>query len=188
MQKIMLAATAIVVSLASAPASALTFNFSFTQTDTFQDGGSCDTYPGCLKGTVIGYVTGLIDNMTGQVAPELVVSSSPEGTADIIFNPEFPANGQYNEWNVISGKITFARFSTNPFSLYFLGPNCGMDTCWAAEFVNGSSFTQSSDGADPFVQPTPLPAALSLFAGGLGVMAWLARRRKHKATAALAVA
>lgn len=35
---------------------------------------------------------------------------------------------------------------------------------------------------------TPLPAALPLFAGGLGLMGWLARRRKHKNASALAVA
>ena len=35
---------------------------------------------------------------------------------------------------------------------------------------------------------TPLPAALPLFAGGLGVMGLLARRRKRKAVAALAAA
>ena len=29
------------------------------------------------------------------------------------------------------------------------------------------------------VQPVPLPAALPLFAGGLGVMVWMARRRKR---------
>ena len=31
------------------------------------------------------------------------------------------------------------------------------------------------------VQPVPLPAALPLFAGGLGVMAWMAKRRKREA-------
>jgi hypothetical protein len=36
------------------------------------------------------------------------------------------------------------------------------------------------------VAQTPLPAALPLFATGLGVMGWLARRRKRKAAAALA--
>ncbi len=35
---------------------------------------------------------------------------------------------------------------------------------------------------------TPLPAALPLFAGGLGVMGWLARRRKRKNAAALSAA
>jgi hypothetical protein len=33
------------------------------------------------------------------------------------------------------------------------------------------------------VPPVPIPAALPLFAGGLGLMGWLSRRRKNKATA-----
>jgi len=36
--------------------------------------------------------------------------------------------------------------------------------------------------------PTPLPAALPLFATGVGVMGWLAKRRKRKNAAALAAA
>jgi hypothetical protein len=38
------------------------------------------------------------------------------------------------------------------------------------------------------VATTPIPAALPLFATGLGVMGWLARRKKRKNTAALAAA
>jgi hypothetical protein len=38
------------------------------------------------------------------------------------------------------------------------------------------------------VVATPLPAALPLFAGGLGVIGLLARRKKRKAPAAVAAA
>jgi hypothetical protein len=40
---------------------------------------------------------------------------------------------------------------------------------------------------DPFVSPVPLPAALPLFAAGLGVMGLLGWRRKRKAEAMAAV-
>ena len=57
-------------------------------------------------------------------------------------------------------------------------PNaCGGNSNWTLDNV-------SVDG--PAVSETPLPAALPLFAGGLGVMGLLARRRKRKAAAALA--
>jgi hypothetical protein len=44
----------------------------------------------------------------------------------------------------------------------------------------------SSTGGGPSNPETPIPAALPLFAGGLGVLGLLARRRKHKNAAALA--
>ena len=56
------------------------------------------------------------------------------------------------------------------------GPGVGNAINW--------SLTESS--TNPFLNPTPLPAALPLFAGGLGVIGLLARRRKRK-VAALAV-
>ena len=59
--------------------------------------------------------------------------------------------------------------------------------------VSDQIVTFNSDGianllfySDPSL--SPLPAALPLFASGLGVMGFLARRRKRKVTAALAAA
>jgi hypothetical protein len=40
---------------------------------------------------------------------------------------------------------------------------------------------------EPIVAPVPLPAALPLFAGGLGVMAWMARRRKRGDRGSIAI-
>ena len=60
------------------------------------------------------------------------------------------------------------------FGLMFFGGNPGGTIYW-----DNLSFT---------LNQTPLPTALPLFAGGLGVMALLARLRKRKGTAALAVA
>ena len=51
--------------------------------------------------------------------------------------------------------------------------------------VNGSNTTFNFD---PAVATTPLPAALPLFAGGLGVIGFLAGRRKRKNAAAIAAA
>jgi hypothetical protein len=47
-------------------------------------------------------------------------------------------------------------------------------------FLSGHNYSSAAASA------TPLPAALPLFAGGLGVIGLLARRRKRKASAALA--
>jgi hypothetical protein len=57
----------------------------------------------------------------------------------------------------------------------------------AFEFANLQGIGQDPNG-HPFDVPqvTPLPAALPLFAGGLGIMGFLARSKKRRGTAALA--
>jgi hypothetical protein len=63
---------------------------------------------------------------------------------------------------------------------------------WSADVPNGCAFDGGSctvDLSTPiFATATPLPAAFPLFAGGLGVMGMFARRRKQKASNALAAA
>ena len=49
-------------------------------------------------------------------------------------------------------------------------------------FFEGTN-VQVSGTADPLVSATPIPAAFPLFAGGLGMMGWLSRRRKRKVAA-----
>jgi hypothetical protein len=58
------------------------------------------------------------------------------------------------------------------------------------DFHNGTVQSGGDFGNTSFVSvsATPLPAALPLFAGGLGVIGLLARRRKQKNAAALAAA
>jgi hypothetical protein len=55
--------------------------------------------------------------------------------------------------------------------------------------IDTANYRLDTNGALSFaVATTPLPAALSLFAGGLGFVGYLAKRRKKKATATLATA
>jgi hypothetical protein len=69
------------------------------------------------------------------------------------------------------------------------GPIAGIDSgaswIWSAT-DNGQYADFSIEITDP--APTPLPAALPLFAGGLGLVGYLASRRKRKAFAVLAAA
>ena len=50
-------------------------------------------------------------------------------------------------------------------------------------YVDGPYSLTFSHYVSPLTPPIPIPPALPLFASGLGVMAWLARRRKRKAAA-----
>ena len=56
----------------------------------------------------------------------------------------------------------------------------------AFEFANLQATGGSLDQPVNPLQPTPLPAALPLFAGGLGIIGFIARSRKRKGTAAFA--
>jgi hypothetical protein len=60
-------------------------------------------------------------------------------------------------------------------------PNCGEET------YAGQDYTPGVWSYDPALSATPLPAALPLFAGGLGVIGLFGRRRKRESAAALAV-
>jgi hypothetical protein len=60
--------------------------------------------------------------------------------------------------------------------LVFIEPDCGPIPCAGRSITGGS--------LDEVPAATPLPAALPLFAGGLGMVGFLARRKKRNALAA----
>jgi hypothetical protein len=100
------------------------------------------------------------------------------------------------------------RYLANPVTVSFDGTNIGTYTPTSIDFqLFTATFTAASASGDLMFlaaanggdldtgldlvtvsaaapSATPLPAALPLFASGLGVMGWLARRRKRKAQAA----
>jgi hypothetical protein len=94
----------------------------------------------------------------------------------------------------------FYNFSGNGFALFQNPhPGSGMNyVCFAATVdcdgvaaaitVRVSGFVSSAQSGNTLIGTTPLPAALPLFAGGLGVMSLLTRRKKRKNAAALAAA
>jgi len=146
----------------------------------------------------------VLDN-TDAVTGTFVTQDTPAGGPYLItsiqdgeLNSSIPItllapNGVFND-NLLytSGEpfdSTGLGFQTTPdgvmWSIWF---DSGVDSLvWCNNSATGVSYGCNSAAGDPIgyvsfssVQPTPLPAALSLFTGGLGVIGLLARRKKRK--------
>ena len=160
----------------SCPANALTFHFSFTD-------------PG-VAGTVQGIVSGLLDN---QASPALSVQvTSAAGGFGV---GEYVGNPVSNSFTVNAGVITVVNFvslgglnSTPAVICCSLGMGSFGLNLASAGLTNSAGFLfQDSAGlAFTLVSETPLPAALPLFAGGLGALGLIGWRRKKKAAAVAA--
>jgi hypothetical protein len=172
------------LALASPPSQALTFNFSFTGALT----------PGGGTGTVTGTIFGLQDNMTNEQATEVVINSAPHDFP-ITFPLSVPAS-VINHFTVSNGVIDTR---IGGFSFLVLGWDCAVGITCEQLLLNPSPSVFAIDnngqriaiagGSPDFsavverLDPTPLPAALPLFATGLGALALLGWRRKRKQTA-----
>jgi hypothetical protein len=113
---------------------------------------------------------------------QIIISNSAGNVLNFAFVPTpAPSSGQLV--NLISGVIGGGDLyvGCTPCSTPEM-PNWPLPV---EEYFGGNSLRGSITSE---VAQTPLPAALPLYATGLGVMGWLARRRKHKNAAALAAA
>ena len=144
-------------SLWSYPANAVTFHWSIA------------------GGNIGGFITGLEDNPGLQPAVNVTVTNSIIGGLG-----DYVPTASANEFIVFGGAITFAHFDSNLGSFHLvllLDP--------VVPINNGFLFDNSGQHglATPisFEVATPLPAALPLFATGLGVLGLLGWRRKRKA-------
>jgi hypothetical protein len=119
---------------------------------------------------VVGFISGLEDNSFNQPADSVTVTASPIGGLG-----EY-APGAINDFTVLNGVIFSANFASVNFgNLLVLSPPVGLllvDENTENTIVANLSFSQ-----------TPLPAALPLFATGLGALGLLGWRRKRKQAA-----
>ena len=120
----------------------------------------------------------------GGISSLLTVLNTANGQS-IAFNPgsvgDNATNGTVGFQNAENLGFAFVSFF---FPLFGFDPNA-IDTyvvTLSAQINTGGSLGSVSEIINAVA--TPLPAALPLFAGGLGVMGLLARRRKRKAIAA----
>ena len=162
------------LSMATDPVRASTFTFSFTNV---------------ANGSGTATVTGVaILNNTDTAATSLTVTSNTDGFGI----GEYVGVPGINTFTVVSGQVVAARFqdfgqlNTPPavtccsIDLEFAGNN-------ASGLENSNMTVHASSRAGltftPVVSAIPLPAALPLFATGLGALGLLGWRRKKKSAA-----
>jgi hypothetical protein len=167
-----MALVSLVLALSGGAASAVTFDWStsgpsgsgtFTATE-----GSNDAY-------TITAITGTFD---GGTITSLIPSDGYRGNSDILFYPGPYGGLDGIEVSFVDGATDYLLYfdvTGNEYIYYYGAVDC--NTCGAVI----TSLTAS-------VSATPLPAALPLFATGIGAMGLLGWRRKRKKAGVIAAA
>lgn len=187
MSKLLAAVMTIAVMLSSSPTYATTYYFEFT--NTLGIGG------GEIAGTVTGELDGSVSGST-FAATEVFIDSYPSGlelgTGQLSGTPtaqnSFPLDGSgkiiSSDAEFYSGNVTGGSGGNDLCINVCSSPyNTDLRNVFSGLFVATNEAVTFSN--TPFT--TPIPAALPLFAAGLGALGLFGWRRKRKA-AALAAA
>jgi hypothetical protein len=155
----------------SAPARASTVTYAFSSNASATGSGDSSTFS--------GYFT--YDTVSGDVTAPIgiTVGGTDAGTYDSLISGGNA--GLYIATNVATGDqidIYLAAF------LNGTSPDNISTVYWGTVSSPPTGSSPQSTTETGFVSPTPLPAALPLFAGGLGMVGFLARRKKRNALAA----
>jgi hypothetical protein len=168
----LVAAGALALTVGSA--NAMPFDWSYS------DGGS-NVGSGTLDATLQSGNEYLVTSMSGTAEGFAITGFfSPGGFAgndDLIFSPSSQQLDESGISFAISNGDLINLFAEGPFEYLFFAPGGGED-----ETV--ITFSATPEGATA----TPLPATLPLFAGGLGFVGYLAKRRKQNGKQAIATA
>ena len=122
-------------------------------------------------GGVQGLISGLEDNSALQSADSVNVTASPIGGL-----VDYVPTSTRNIFSVSNGAMTFVDFFSHI-------PGQDLQLSFAVGIVEGGTTGQTAPVSYSLVAETPLPAALPLFATGLGALGLLTWRRKRKAVA-----
>ena len=115
----------------------------------------------------------------------IVNATSVGGNNNGAFTTSATVSSLFTNVDYLVEMTVFALAHPSGTAITFLDPYFFLDP----SLVDlGYSIITSPGIGNSLASATPLPAALPLFATGLGVMGWLAKRRKRKNAAALAVA
>jgi hypothetical protein len=174
-------------SLASAHASEL--DLTITEKSGSDISGTLDfTLGGSSSPYSITAVTGTI---SGAGFSEAVTGANGYAGAglggDVIYSPPTFADWSYvNNFGVSLSLANGTSINISPADPS--GPSDPYYNVFAVSDPADSSIYDQEFTLGPSVSSTPLPAALPLFAGGLGIVGLLARRKKRKAEGQLTVA
>jgi hypothetical protein len=127
----------------------------------------------------IGGSSSILDPSNSEILSPSGVTGLSATESDLYFN--------YTAYIGLLGTSNFFEFydptGTNAY-LYFVG---GDGSGYLQAYTPAPAFTDKI-GNEPIaeVATTPLPAALPMFSAGLGLVGWLARRKKRKTVTVLA--
>jgi hypothetical protein len=163
---VLLSAAAVAFALAAGEASATTFDWTIT-VGGFSGAGTLDANPTTTSGV---YSVDFLSGDVNGVSVSLLTPDTLNGNDNLIFYPGDP--------NFVDVGGIGALVNGVDYALYYQ-PNA--DSCGEARYclVGLNGFGPVS--ADFSISETPLPAALPLFAGGLGMIGMMSRRRKRQA-------
>ena len=171
MKKLLIAVAVTAMQVSVATASPL-LNFDFTSMSPN------------VPGTVTGEIFGLMDNQSSTAAQDVKIFSYPSGLGlslvtpfDIFTDPSSTITD--NTFQTSGGHILSADFfaSSSQYSFFLFNiTNGGL-------LQNPGPPILKAVGTPSFPPAVPLPAALPLFATGVGALGLLGSRRKRKAQA-----
>ncbi len=178
--KIALLVTAALVSLAAVPASALTYAFTYTSTNTaapFSATGRITT-ANMLNANGSYDVLGITGNVDGDVITALVANpNQPNGTtsADGLFNFDntFSLTAPY----ITNGGVLFNSVGGFEYNLFSDSP-----TSYELYQAKSGGYTQNSVGSLS-IAAVPEPASWALMLAGFGLVGFASRRSRTVVTA-----
>jgi hypothetical protein len=175
--------TCAAILVSAAPVYAVSFNFSFTNNPVLGD----------VAGTVIGRIDGLADTGASAASGVFITSSPPllgyplSASDNILSQPSVSITS--NSFTVTSGVLTAMDFragfpipNTIPAETFFLTLLLNPNSFFVANRISDAVDHKIESLSATFSQ-VPLPAALPLFATGLGALGLLGWRRKRKPVA-----
>ncbi len=183
--------------MAPARAATLTFDWTLTSPASPVQGGVPSPGSGTITVTT-GLGSDTVTAITGTLGGETITGLAPIGTLFNNDNLLFPIGTTFKGPPVVSGTISYVSASDLDTKGVAVTTALGTFDIFGAYVPNATDVTPGNNydefgptgfGVGTFaLTATPLPATLPLFAGGLGFVGYLTRRRNRRCKQALPAA